>query len=134
MALHIPKEREVLVCDFGEGSAYAPPEIYKNRPVVILCVSPARPRLAIVVPLSTSAPDPQRDWHHLVSRKSSWDRTPRWAKCDLVQPVSYDRLSAYRLKGRTPEGKRRYLHNFFVVEEDFEAIRAGVVAAMKLQP
>lgn len=132
MAVHIPKDREVLGCFFEDSSDYAPPEICKERPVVVLSVSQARHWLALVVPLSTTPPENFQPWHHSMSSASTWDRRKRWAKCDIIHAVSYDRLSAWRLGGRDSNGKRKYLHNFFVSDEDFRAIQAGVSAALKL--
>lgn len=134
MTIHVPKVREILQCEFDHQTNYSPPEICKTRPVVVISCSPARPHLAIVVPLSTTPPQPLQGWHHKLSRESQWDKKHRWAKCDLIQPVSYDRLSAWRLGGRTPDGKRRYLKNFRVSDDDFHAIQACILLALNLTP
>jgi uncharacterized protein YifN (PemK superfamily) len=134
MAIHIPKAREVLKCEFDQRTSYSPPEICKSRPVVVVSCSPARPHLAIVIPLSTTPPNPHENWHHKLSRASMWDRQHRWAKCDLIQPVSYDRLEAWKLGGRTPDGKRRYLRNFFISDDDFKAIHACIFEALNIKP
>lgn len=130
-ATHYPKKREVLGCDFN--GMRSPPEMGKHRPVVILSCSPARPRLALVIPLSTTAPEPVQPWHYKLSRQSSWDRMERWAKCDMIYAVSLDRLFLLR-HGRKPDGRRRYLVNYRVSAEDFAAIQAGVLKALNIEP
>lgn len=130
-AAHYPKKREVLGCDFN--GMRSPPEMGKQRPVIILSCSPARPRLALVVPLSTTAPKSVYPWHHKISSQSSWDRLERWAKCDMIYAVSFDRLFLLRY-GRKPDGRRRYLVNYRVTVEDFLAIQAGVLKALNIEP
>lgn len=86
-----PKAGMVLMCDF---SGSVPPEIGKQRPVVI--VTPAHVRrsgLATVVPLSTKPPRIVQPYHHkLISQPFLGASLKSWAKCDLVQTVSYARL------------------------------------------
>jgi uncharacterized protein YifN (PemK superfamily) len=125
MAQHYPRRGEVLGCDFA---GLRQPEIVKSRPVVVFSVSPARPNLAIVVPLSTTPPQPVQPWHRRLHRV--WDRQERWAKCDLLYAVSYQRLFPWRL-GKTAQG-REYLRNFFVDEDDFTAIQEGILAALNI--
>jgi uncharacterized protein YifN (PemK superfamily) len=126
---HYPKKREVLGCDFS--GMWAPPEMGKRRPIVILSASPARPKLALVIPLSTTPPNPVQPWHHKMSR--GWDKADRWAKCDMIYAVSLDRLFLLR-HGWKPDGKRRYLTNYRVTDEDFAAIQAGVLKALNIEP
>lgn len=123
---HYPEKKEVLGCDFR---GLISPEMMKNRPVVILSSSPARPNLALVIPLSCTAPTKPQPWHHKLSRDSSWDRRERWAKCDMIYAVSFARLSQWRI-GKKPDGKRAYLTNFLISDADFAAIKAGVLKAL----
>lgn len=86
-----PKAGMVLMCDF---SGNVPPEIGKQRPVVV--VTPAHVRrheLATVVPLSTKAPRVVLPYHYkLISQPYPGASLKSWAKCDLVQTVSHARL------------------------------------------
>ena len=71
-------------------------------------------------------------WHHMLSRQSSWDRRERWAKCDMLYAVTYERLSLWKL-GKEPNGKRRYLTNYLIAELDFERIQVGILAALNIR-
>jgi mRNA interferase MazF len=86
-----PKAGMVLMCDF---SGSVPPEINKKRPVVV--VTPAhvrRAELVAVVPLSTRPPQLVLPYHHrLISHPFPGAARASWAKCDLVQSVSHERL------------------------------------------
>lgn len=102
-----PRLGQVLYCDFTTG--FAPPEMVKNRPVVVL--SRKHHELCTVVPLSGSEPDPVLQHHHKMSpsslppsiaAKGDW-----WAKCDLVTTVAFHRLDRVK-DGRGFAGKRIY--------------------------
>lgn len=86
-----PKAGMVLMCDF---SGNVPPEINKIRPVVV--VTPPhvrRAELVAVVPLSTHPPQPVLPYHYrLISHPFPGAARVSWAKCDLVQSVSHERL------------------------------------------
>ena len=121
----------LLICDFDTG--FKAPEMVKKRPVVV--ISPRRRRsvaqLCTVVPLSTTAPDPVERFHHRMNPKSlpvllrSQDT---WAKCDMLYTVSLNRLDRVRV---TTGGKRTYSAPQ-VLAEDLDAIRRGVITALKL--
>jgi uncharacterized protein YifN (PemK superfamily) len=91
-----PKPGMVLMCDF---SGNVPPEINKTRPVVV--VTPAhvkRRELSTVVPLSTKQPYRVQPYHHrLICQPWPGAAPESWAKCDLVQSVSYARLDRIHL-------------------------------------
>lgn len=125
--LHIPKRRQILSCDFR---GYEQPEIIKIRPIVVIQVTRSRPRLCTVVPLSSTPPDPIEPWHYQLPRRSNWDRTPRWAKCDMLAQVSFARLDRWSVGKRGP--KRQYLSNFLIQEEDYKAILRGILHAIGL--
>lgn len=125
---HYPKAREVLGCDFR---GLIRPEMCKRRPVVILSYSRVRPGLAIVVPLSTTAPIPSRRWHHRLSLESQWGRDTRWAKCDMVYAVSLRRLFVWR-EGRDANGAPIDIRNFRIAKDDFAAIQDAVLAALNI--
>lgn len=69
-ANHSLTKGEVVGCYFD---GFEEPEMVKDRPVMILSVSPARPGLEIVVPLSTTPPSRIELWHHKLSTASQWD-------------------------------------------------------------
>lgn len=124
------EESQVWCCDF---SRLMPPEMCKHRAIVIMSCSPARPNLAIVVPFSRSRPTPPKPWHHKLSDASKWDKLTRWAKCDMIYAVAFERLTAWKLPGRDSNGKRRYLRNFKIAQDDFLAIQDGVLNALKIK-
>jgi uncharacterized protein YifN (PemK superfamily) len=114
-----PKVGQVLECDFGNyGSAkdlagrqvrdpngHIPPEMVKNRLVVVLNGKIGGG--CIVVPLSTTH-DPAKSakgLHVLVPAASIEDliffkQGDRWAKADMVQQVSKERLNRPRSQRR----------------------------------
>ena len=126
-----PNPGTLLICDFDTG--FKAPEMVKKRPVVV--ISPRRRRstvqLCTVVPLSTTAPDPVERFHHRMNPKSlpvSFRSQDAWAKCDMLYTVSLNRLDRVRV---TTGGKRTYSAPQ-VLAEDLDAIRRGVVEALKL--
>jgi mRNA interferase MazF len=90
-----PKAGMVLMCDF-RGNIL--PEIGKTRPVVVVTPAHVRRReLATVIPLSTKAPHIPLSYHHrLTSVPFPGAAQDVWAKCDLVQSVSHERLDRIR--------------------------------------
>ena len=105
----------MLICNFSGAVA---PEIGKRRPVVVITPRHiTRSRLVTVVPLSTTPPDPVREYHYKLGRVLYLDRSHEsWAKCDLVMSVSLDRLSRIRASaGHYTAGS--------VHEEDLRRIR-----------
>ncbi|WP_155740060.1 type II toxin-antitoxin system PemK/MazF family toxin [Pandoraea pnomenusa] len=90
-----PKRGEVLVCDFSTG--FRAPEMVKIRPVIVMSSKESHSRrLCTVVPISTTSPKPVKSWHHnlLPFAIPGWEcADPMWAKCDMVQTVSFDRLN-----------------------------------------
>lgn len=120
----------VLICDFNTG--FKPPEMIKRRPVVVISPRPRRTnQLCTIVPLSTTAPNPVEPFHHRMDPRSlpgklAWKET--WAKCDMLATVSLERLDRVMV-GKEPGGKRIYIAQQ-VLDEDFEAIRRGVMIAL----
>lgn len=102
-----PNQGEILICDF---SGSVEPEICKKRPVIVLTPRFRRiQRLLTVIPLSTTAPTSIQRWHlklHL-DLPAPYESPECWAKCDLIQTVSWDRLSLFRA-GKDCYGKRIY--------------------------
>ncbi len=102
-----PNQGEILICDF---SGSIKPEICKKRPVLVLTPRFRRvQRLLTVIPLSTTAPMSIQRWHTKiqVDLPHPYDSPECWAKCDLIQTVSWDRLSLFKA-GKDCYGKRIY--------------------------
>lgn len=124
---HNPKPGALLRCDFTMHAQPVDPEICKVRPIIVV----ARPSngLCVVVPVSTERPQHQKAWHREMDY-SEWPQNLHsqcWAKCDMLLTVADWRLDRYYR--RDQYGKRKYLP-FRAKDADFEAIKAGVVAAL----
>lgn len=121
-----PKQGELLICDFDDSAPGA--EMVKRRPVVVVSRHGAHSqRLCTIIPLSTTAPNPQRQWHHPMPHLSikGWQAAGViWAKCDMLATVSFDRLNKPYV--RTRNG-RNYL-SCKLDEPDLAAVIAGVRA------
>ena len=128
MRIHYPRSREVLRCDF---KGLNKPEMIKRRPVIVLSYSPARPHLAIVVPLSTTPPNPPQPWHHQLTRASQWDHRERWVKGDMIYTMSLDRLDWWQV-GRDSDGREIFLKNHQIDESDFSATKKAVLSALNI--
>ena len=125
-----PHPGEVLICDFDDAALGA--EMVKRRPVVVVSRRDASGgRLATVVPLSTTVPEPAHAWHHAMPhlRIRGWPDTPMtWAKCDMLATVSFVRLNKPYVKTRAG---RNYV-TLVLDPADLVAIRAGVRAWLNL--
>ncbi|MFM9963762.1 MAG: type II toxin-antitoxin system PemK/MazF family toxin [Planctomycetaceae bacterium] len=102
-----PRRGTVLMCDFTTG--FQVPEMTKIRPVVVISGT-ISPGVCTVIPLSTTAPVPPQNWHHLLAPASlpaPFQAQPTWAKCDMVATVSLKRLDRVRI-GKDSNGKRLY--------------------------
>ena len=96
MALpYLPKQGEILVCDFEDSAIGA--EMVKRRPVVVVSRHDAhRSKLCTVVSLSTTAPTPPKAWHHHMPHLAvaGWSADDGcWVKCDMLATVSLQRLN-----------------------------------------
>ncbi|HDL8115243.1 TPA: type II toxin-antitoxin system PemK/MazF family toxin [Yersinia enterocolitica] len=120
-----PKTRNVVMCNF---SGFVEPEMIKVRPVVIIARNRHNNRLVTVVPLRTTKPVPERDYHHLLSVNPLPDKANVlcWAKCDMVSTVSIKRLDRYKV--RSARGREYVMP--IINEEDFELIRKCVLAGI----
>ncbi len=122
-----PHAGQILRCNF---SGFVVPEMVKVRPVIV--VSP-KPRTAYglcsVVPFSTTEPN-KRESHHIEVRlptelvANAYLQPICWAKCDMINTVSYKRLDLYRI-GREADGRRKYSY-FRVDNAMLETIRSEV--------
>lgn len=127
-----PNPGDLLICDFTTG--FKEPEMVKKRPVVVISPRPRRStQLCTVVPLSTSAPNPQMPYHHLLENNSlpeHYRKNDNWAKCDMLYTVSLDRLDRI-MTGRDRNGKRQYTI-YRITENDLSAIRRAVLYGLGL--
>lgn len=127
-----PHPGTVLICDFNTG--FIAPEMIKRRPVVVISPRPRRSnQLCTIVPLSTTAPDPVEPFHHRMDPRSLPGKLAKretWAKCDMLATVSLERLDRVMV-GKEAGGKRIYVAEQ-VLDEDFQAIRRGVMMALGL--
>ena len=125
-----PRLGAVLICDFDTG--FKVPEMVKQRPVVVISPPPRRINpLRIVVPLSTTAPHSSGPLYHQMDPRSlpgqlSLKKT--WAKCDMLYTVSLERLDRIMV-GKKASGRPIFAAEP-VTDEDLEAIRRGVMAAL----
>lgn len=132
-----PKVGEVLECDFGQFKLLAdgsfdsrnfdgriPPEMIKRRLVVVL--NGKLGGSCIVVPISSTQDmgGGSRGLHvylkpDLFRVTNFYDRRDRWAKAELVQPVSTKRL--YKL---TDDGQR---FDLYLPRSEVELIQRAVI-------
>ncbi|WP_048330253.1 type II toxin-antitoxin system PemK/MazF family toxin [Stutzerimonas stutzeri] len=125
-----PKQGDVLLCDFTRG--FVAPEMVKVRKVIV--ISPAAThvrKLCTVVPISSTPPEIEQDWHYILRTNPlpSDGYLQLWAKCDMLYTVSFDRLD--KLHKKTRRGGREY----FVprlTDEDLAGVLAGVKAYLPI--
>lgn len=124
--VYAPKNGTILICAYDSGMA---PEMEKPRPVVLLASVSAG--LGIVVPLSTTAPKPQKPWHYLLTFNEPisdhFSKMQAWAKCDMIASVSFGRLNLPQIGKR--HGRRVY-KEMRVNDADLAAIRTAVWQAI----
>jgi len=119
----------VLMCDFSTG--FKPPEMVKVRPVIV--VSPQRHNrdTCIVVPLSSTEPDPIESFHHKLdplSLPSKLRAETSWVKGDMITAVALHRLDRVR-NGRSAAGARLYVSHK-VTPIDWAATQHAVAIAL----
>ncbi|WP_116969217.1 type II toxin-antitoxin system PemK/MazF family toxin [Blastomonas sp. UPD001] len=108
----------------------------KRRPAIVLVGRlPRRDLLHTIVPLSGTPSDERNDYHCRLELErplpAPFDETVWWAKCDMLATVSLRRLDLFRT-ARDHEGKRQYLSDLRVSEEQFEVVRQAVRRALRL--
>jgi mRNA interferase MazF len=135
MALnYYPKTCEILLCDYG--TSIIPPEMNKRRPVVV--ISPRirrRGALVTIIPLSTTAPNPQDSHHCQILLKlplpPPFANPLMWAKCDMIATVSLARLDRFRLRSHGQSGTRKFVTGQ-LENDQIKAIRFGVLCGLGL--
>lgn len=143
-----PKVGQILECDYGEYTLdkngaviqhvdyHIPPEMIKNRLVVVLN-GKLNQTSCIVVPLSTTH-DLQktlRGIHVEVPEAEIPDfiyfqKQIRWAKADMIQQVSIDRLN----RPRTHRGHSPVLLSHAMVGEIQKAVIKAISASSLIAP
>lgn len=134
MALqHHPKVGEILLCVFP--SEFAPPEMIKTRPVVVISPKIAgRSNLVSIVPLSTTAPNPVQRHHFRVPiermpRRLQAEATEVWAKCDMLYTFGLGRLDRFKAGRDRVTGKRLYESGQLELEQII-GLRICIAAAL----
>jgi mRNA interferase MazF len=129
-----PKVGTIVICDYTTG--FKEPEMVKER--LALVVSPRLPhrdRLCTVIPLSTSAPKAGIKYQCRIElpmeAPSPYEGTFKWAKCDMLATVCYDRLGL-PYTGRDPNtGKRKYLQ-IIVSADELKKVAISTLYALGL--
>jgi len=120
-----PNQGDILLCDFTRG--FVAPEMLKVRKVIVISPRSTHGRkLCTVIPISSTAPDIEQDWHYLLRTNPlpTDGYKQLWAKCDMLYTVSFERLD--KLHRKTRRSNREY----FVPRLDAEDLQ-GVIAAVK---
>ncbi|MGY8905141.1 MAG: type II toxin-antitoxin system PemK/MazF family toxin [Burkholderiales bacterium] len=119
-----PHPGDVLICDYTTG--FISPEMVKKRAVVVISLKERHGgRLCTVVPLSTTAPNQMKSWHAVINVNiPSLGNHPRWAKCDMLATLSFDRLD----KPHSKSHQGRQYHTVQITAMELKAIRDGVLA------
>jgi len=125
-----PVQCQVLMCDFGAGGFIAP-EMVKRRPVVVLSHKRYNAHTCVVVPLSTTPPNPQLPYHCLlqpVSLPRGLQGSPSWVKGNMVAHVALHRLDRMSYR-RASDGVRMY-ESTLVCPADWAVIQACIKHAL----
>jgi uncharacterized protein YifN (PemK superfamily) len=124
------KQGDVLLCDFTRG--FVAPEMLKIRKVVVISPTAThRRKLCTVVPISSTTPQTQQDWHHLLRTNplQSDGYKELWVKCDMIYTVSFERLDKLHRKTRS-KGREYFVPR--LGSEDMQGVIAGVKAYLPL--
>lgn len=102
--------------------------VKRRLSVVLTPRSCQRAGLTTVIPISCTPPLLPRPWHVKLSKDPypRGDKGEVWAKCDMVNVVSFERLSGYHIRWN---GRRRYL-KMRVSMDELVRIRRGVLASL----
>jgi mRNA interferase MazF len=127
--------RTILLCNYSLGG-FKPPEMVKLRPAVVITGRlPRRDGLHTVVPLSGTEADPRNLYQCKIELgkplPEPFAETTWWVKADMVATVSFERLELFRT-ARDTQGKRKYLTDLKVSEEQFSLIKEALRHALGL--
>jgi len=135
-----PQVGDLLLCDYPqwiELGDLEKGEMQKRRLVVVLQNRlPRRCGLVTVIPLSTSAPHHEIDYQC----KITFERSPpepftglvKWAKADMINTVSYERLGL-PYDGKCTETKKRKYIKIRLEKEQMAEIRKCVCRALGME-
>lgn len=129
------KPKTILLCDYNAGG-FRPPEMIKRRPAVVMMGAlPGRNNLHTVVPLSGTESAAACKYQCRIELDAPlpepFDETIWWVKADMIATVGLDRLDLFQTK-RDQYGKRKYISNLRVSDENFEVIKACLRYALGL--
>lgn len=106
-----PHQRAICLCNFDAG--FKEPEMTKRRPVIVVSSKALpRPGLVTIVPMSTLAPEPKRNFQCKIKLEQPlphkhFTETEMWVKADMIYTVGFERLT--RFHDGKENGKRKYL-------------------------
>lgn len=122
------------MCEFP--SCFREPEIVKKRPVIVMTKElKGRKNLCTVVPLSTTAPDPVREYHVKIAEAGlpkSLQSQHHWAKCDMLYTLCLDRLDRVQCGRDRTTGQRIYETGRINVDE-IAKVRAAILYALSVK-
>lgn len=137
MALQYPpRAGAVLMCTFPDS--FAPPEMIKTRPVVVINPQlPGRLDLVAVVPLSTTPPNPVCNHHCQIPIASmppcmQAKATEVWAKCDMLYTFSLQRLDRFKAGRERGTGKRLF-ESGQLSGDQLDAVRRCAASALGIR-
>lgn len=130
-----PKPGLIVICDYSTG--FRAPEMVKERLAVV--VSPRLPHrdgLCTVVPLSTT---PARSGIRYQCRielpmpaPAPYEGTIKWAKCDMLATLCYDRMKLPFTGRDKATGKRKYLQ-IILPDDELSRVREAMLHALGLE-
>lgn len=137
-----PDRGRIIVVNFEKGGSAIPPEMRKTmRPCIVVQNNKLkRGRLVTVVPLSSKPPmDPNSPHTHQMDHRSfigwplAWggQGTPRYAQCEYVATISWDRCSNPYSKSRE---RGRVYTKVKAIKVDMEAIDRCVLWGLGIDP
>lgn len=108
----------------------------KKRPAIVLVGAlPGRNNLHTVVPMSGTESEESKRYHCRVELDEAlpppFDERVWWIKADMVCTVGLDRLDLFQTT-RDQYGKRKYLSNLRVSDQNFELVKETVRYALGL--
>lgn len=120
-----PALGEALWCDYSGIE----PEMLKRRLVIVVVPKICqRKDLTTVVPISATAPLILRPWHVELARDPYPEGTATrlWVKCDMINVVSFSRLSGYYTRWN---GQRKY-RKMSVDGADIQRVRHAILESL----
>ncbi len=118
-----------MLCDFTRG--FVAPEMLKVRKVIVISPNATnRRRLCTVVPISSTAPEHEENWHHLLRKNplESDGYIQLWVKCDMIYTVSFERLD--KLHKKTRKGREYFVPR--LTDDDLRCVLDCVRAYLPL--